>query len=166
MPERFRTADESLEDFGGESLVVCPRCSGRALVRVRERDASPRVLLSCAGCGHSAGWEATSPGIIHSRDPKWFAKGQMAFGAPVDPFFHLPLWLRAPCCGETLWAFNAAHLDWLEGYVGATLRERTQTEHGWSNQSLASRLPRWMQAAGNRDEILRCIRALRERARD
>ena len=164
MPSRFRTFDEELEDFGAESLVVCPRCSGRALVRVREPQASPRVVLTCAHCGHSQGWAPTEPGILHSSNPGRFAAGRVAFGAPVDPFFHLPLWLQAPCCGERLWAFNAAHLEWLELYVGATLRERSPGEHGWSNRGLASRLPQWMRAAGNRDEILRCIRALKEKA--
>lgn len=163
MTSRFRTADERLEDFGGECLVVCPRCSECARVRVREAEAEPRVLLACTHCGHSQRWRPAHPGTLTSRDPGHWPAGQHALGGPADPFFHLPLWLQAPCCGERLWAFNPAHLEWLEAYVGATLRERRQGPHGWSNQGLASRLPRWMQAAGNRDEILRCIAALKER---
>jgi hypothetical protein len=163
MTSRFRTADEALEDFGGECLVACPRCAERALVRVRGREHAPPVVLTCARCGHSQGWAPSRPGVVHAGDPARFP-GHVAYGGPVDPYFHLPLWLQAPCCGERLWAFNAAHLEWLEGYVGAALRERAPGEHGWSNRSMASRLPQWMKAAGNRDEILRCIRVLKARA--
>jgi hypothetical protein len=80
----------------------------------------------------------------------------------IDSFFGLPLWLQVPCCGETLWAYNAAHLDFLAEHVGATLRERTRhPEHGWHNRSLASRLPTWMKAARHRDEVLKGLERLR-----
>jgi Zn ribbon nucleic-acid-binding protein len=160
MTTRFQTHDETLSDFGGECLVVCPRCSERALVRVRDGD--PPVQLTCVHCGHSARWAPSSPGVAHTSAPEKLP-GHVAFGGAADPYFHLPLWLRAPCCGQTLWAYNGAHLQWLEGFVGAELRERAPGEHGWSNRGMASRLPRWMQSARNRDDVLRCIRVLKER---
>lgn len=163
MANRFRTHDETLEDFGGEVWVACPRCGRQALVRVRERGGADPVQLTCAHCGHSAGWAPSQPGVAHTADPA-APPSTVAYGGPVDPYFHLPLWLQAPCCGERLWAFNPAHLRWLEEYVGAELRERAPGPHGWSNRGMASRLPKWMQSARNRDELLRCIRGLRERA--
>lgn len=76
----------------------------------------------------------------------------------------LDLWLVADCCGETLYANNLAHLDFLEGFIGATLRERSShPTSGWSNRALASRLPAWMKSAANRAEILKTIRKLRAR---
>ena len=74
----------------------------------------------------------------------------------------LTLWLAADCCGHTLIANNTAHLDFLEGFVGATLRERApDAALGWSNRALMSRLPAWLKSAANRDEILKTIRKLR-----
>jgi hypothetical protein len=64
--------------------------------------------------------------------------------------------LQIPCCSEILWAYNAKHLDFLEGFVTAELRE------AYPNQTLASRLPEWMKLAKNREEILKCIRKLRK----
>jgi hypothetical protein len=160
MTTRFRSHDETLSDFGGECLVACPRCSGRALVRVRDGD--PPVQLTCVHCGYGAGWAPSKPGVLTSAAPERFP-GHVAYGGPVDPYFHLPLWLQAPCRGQTLWAYNAAHLRWLEDFIGAGLRERAPGEHGWSNQGLASRLPAWMRSAKNRDDVLRCIRGLKER---
>src|SRR5215212_7033778 len=69
----------------------------------------------------------------------------------LDWYFGLPLWLQTPCAGQVLWAWNEWHLDWMERYVAADLRERTPN----INMSLASRLPRWIKSAKNRDEVLK-----------
>ncbi|MBB4961780.1 hypothetical protein [Micromonospora polyrhachis] len=77
----------------------------------------------------------------------------------MDPFFQLPLWLKAECCGgHVLWAFNPAHLDLLADYVAARLRERGPVP---GRMSLVERLPVWLKAAKNRDEVLHVIGRLR-----
>lgn len=160
---RRASDDSTLLDFGGEFLVVCPRCSRQAWVRDRGLSAEPRVALTCPHCGLSQFWAAVEPGVLTAADPKRYPPGVVATGAPVDWYFHLPLWLQAGCCGETLWAYNAGHLAYIEDYVRATLREHARGEHGWRNQALANRLPWWMKDAHNREEILRCIARLREK---
>jgi hypothetical protein len=68
--------------------------------------------------------------------------------------FGLPLWLMTECCGgEVLWARNEVHLDYLEAYVAASLRDRSG--------GLSMKLPTWMKRASNRDEVLRAITRLR-----
>jgi hypothetical protein len=155
--------DSTLFDFGGEFLVVCPRCAGRARVRDRGAGVAPRVVLTCPHCGLSQFWAPTELGVLTGADPKRYPPGVVAMGGPVDWYFHQPLWLQSPCCGETLWAYNPAHLDFIENYVRAFLREHARGEHGWRNQALHNRLPRWMKAAGNREELLKCIQRLREK---
>ena len=44
--------------------------------------------------------------------------------------------------------------------------EKVPDAHGWRNASLRSRLPKWMQVAKHRAEILRCAARLRERLAD
>jgi hypothetical protein len=144
---RLEPNDSTLFDFVREFLVVCPNCSRQAVVRDRGEAATPRVALTCAHCGHS-----------ELRDPD-----SISLGGPVDGYFGRPLWLQAPCCGETLWAYNAAHLEFIEEYVRATLREHARGPDGWRNQALRNRLPRWMKAAGNREAILKCIEQLKEK---
>jgi hypothetical protein len=149
--ERFQDDHTQLGDFGTQFLVECPRCGRCALVRrsaaAPHERATHRATLSCTACGHSA-VQLTSEARIDGA---------------TDWFFGVPLWLSAPCCGETLWAYNADHLAYLERYVGAQLREHIRhPEHGWSNASLGSRLPAWMQSAKNRDAVLACIARLRE----
>ena len=79
--------------------------------------------------------------------------------SPTDWYFRLPLGLQSPCCSQTLWAYNTEHLDFLERYFQADLRERLPNKNG----SLASRLPAWMKRAQNRDEVLRGLETLRMR---
>ena len=90
---------------------------------------------------------------------KW--KG-IRLGVPHDPYFGIDLALQTGCCGETLWAYNEAHLDFLKHYVGAGLRERDGNE----NRSLASRLPKWMKKAGNREAIAKAIARLEKVANE
>ncbi|NUW39058.1 hypothetical protein [Nonomuraea rhodomycinica] len=173
MGERFRDPGWRLWHFAREILVRCPRCDGRALVAVhpdhRERHAyavgwlTAPHRLTCGGCGRCADrapsrWE---PG---RGDPYFTSGGPYAvprLGGPDDPYFGLPLWLRRPCRGGTLWAYNLAHLDVLEAYLAAPLRERPVTA---GSQTMLERLPAWMKAAGNREEVLAAVHALRASA--
>jgi hypothetical protein len=146
-----------------EFLVHCPRCDDCALVVPlpidgvgEQADGSPRRTypvrsaweprrLVCQRCGFTSDWYAS--GENHKRG--------LLIGAEYDWYFHRPLWLQISCCGEILWAYNGKHLDFLEEFVGAELR-------GSHPGPLASKLPAWLQSAKNRDEILGCIRKLRE----
>ena len=73
------------------------------------------------------------------------------------------LQLETSCCGNKLWALNEEHLQYIENFVSAELRERVHDENGWHNQSLSSRLPKWIQSAKNRDEILKAVEKLKKR---
>ena len=133
---RFRDTGATLYGLAGEVLVVCPSCGSCARVT-----GARGVCPSCA-------WTATP-----SR------KG-FAYGAPEDPFLDLPLWLVTDVGGETLWAFNAEHLDLLESYVSATLRERVPDR---THYTLVEKLPAWVKSAKNRDAVLAGVARLRAR---
>lgn len=155
MNSRYRADQTTLDELANEVLVVCPTCAGRATVRLRAleepRRAGPfrathEARLSCTRCGHNA----RKDGFVRRLN------------GPGDSIFGCPVWLAAPCCGHTLWAYNARHLDALEDFVRATLRERLPNSEGlWRNQAWVSRIPRWISSARNRDEVLRCIARLR-----
>ncbi len=148
---RFRDPLIGLYALAAEDIhVVCPRCQRRAVVAPRP-DGTDRAWtwprrLACPACGYCASWPA--------------GEGQSSvWGRAVDPFFRLPLWLTAECCGgHTLWALNGRHLDLLEGYVAARLRERGL---GRGGMTYVARLPAWLKSAKHRDEILRVISRLR-----
>jgi ribosomal protein L37E len=155
MSNRFQDTGQTIHDFGNEFLVRCPRCGQLAHV-IRQTPlqstTSPSSFdslfdprrLACTNCGYSQ--------VRREND--------LSIGAPIDWYFRLPLWLQTPCRGRILWAYNAAHLRFLEDYIGADLRERLPNPH--TNKSLASRLPSWMKSAKNRDEVLKGIARLKD----
>ena len=161
-----RSQDTNVEiwDCGGEFLVECPKCRRCAVVLSQSPDV--QVRLTCGSCGLAKPFVQSSPGVAYSSRQSHYKAGEITIGAPVDWYFHLPLWLRARCCGEELWAYNMSHLTLLETFVSSLLRERRPWAYGWHNKSLRGRLPKWMQAARNRQEILRAIGKLKLRAEE
>lgn len=89
------------------------------------------------------------------------ARGGWSFDTDSGVYGGLDLWLRAEVASHVLWAFDSEHIDRIEEYVGAALRERTPNWNG----SLASRLPRWIKDRKNRDAILSACAQLRELAK-
>ena len=75
---------------------------------VRDRgtseDTARRIALTCSACGLAQFWEHAAPGVLTAADTSKYPPGVVAVGGPVDWYFHLPLWLQTPCCGEILWA--------------------------------------------------------------
>ena len=78
------------------------------------------------------------------------------------PLLRLPLRLQTRTRHGVLFAFNARHLDWIEAFVAAGLRERRRGD-GMANRSIASRLPASVKAGKNREAVLRAIGRLRRR---
>jgi hypothetical protein len=160
MKGRYIDDGHRLYAYADLLYVECPGCGERAVVVPRpglpdlryhsELLYRPR-RLSCTGCGTTREWTAERRGN---------ALVGVQLGGPGDPFFGLPLWLQTPCRGRVLWAYNERHLDTLEAYVAAGLRERA----AWPTMSMLARLPAWIKAAGNRDDVLKAIKRLREQA--
>lgn len=143
---RFRDPGGRDWRYMGRVLVRCPSCTKCAVVlrpEIVDRRYAGKPRLTCMYCGLARVSESRS----HIA------------GVPVDPFFQLPLWLQAPCCGHTLWAYNAEHLGVLERYVAAGLRER---QVGRSSYTMLEVLPTWMKSRKHRGEVLRAVSRLRQ----
>jgi hypothetical protein len=145
-----------LYEFSDLFLVHCPRCDRCARVvpfetkdEIKPPNKGTAVYyklvfaphrLTCEYCGYVKEWTGKRIAPTEGRD--WY--------------FDCPLWLQGPCCGEVLWAFNPRHLQFLEDFVRADFRE---THY---NASLASRLPEGMKLGKNREEVLRCVKKVRD----
>ncbi len=156
-------SDIRIYDFIKEILIECPKCSQCARVKNDSEDLSPgETQLTCLNCSYNKVLQNNSKSIL-SEDIEVSQTGMMIIGEAIDSYFHQPLWLRADCGGNELWAYNREHLEWLNDFVSAKLRERSQGEQGWNNRSLVSRLPKWLKSKKNRDQILKCIEKLRNK---
>jgi hypothetical protein len=146
--ERFLDEGKLIHEFSDEFLVVCPKCAEMAKIismnsasnKLNYQIFAPRKLI-CLSCVYQNTWNGN----------KIFA------GSNVDWYFRLPLWLQISCCNEILWAYNLQHLETIEQYVCAKLRERPKN----GRNSFLSKLPTWMKLAKNRVEILKAISKLR-----
>ena len=158
MPAPTRFVDDNiwLYDFADLFLVHCPRCDNCAKVVLKEplnlndpNETRKRTALNyaerrlvCGFCGFVDDWagRTVNKSVTH------------------DWFFARPLWLLMPCCNETLSAFNTRHIDFLESFVYAKLRQGARN----NTHSLANTLPRWVQESRNRAEVVKCLEKLRK----
>ena len=130
-------------EFIDHILVVCPRCTKTGLVKFDAHE--KRARLICESCGHTRDKSVTGYSV----------------GDGTDPYFHMPLRLQTSVSDHTLWAYNARHLSFLREYIQATDRRRPERERKDPlNGLLASRLPRWIVLAKNRDRLLGAVTAL------
>jgi hypothetical protein len=137
---RFKDSGETAHDliFGYDVLVECPKCSNCAFAR-KSSEKYPYFRIICNRCG-----------LLPISNTLSWGSGY---------FMDYQLWLRVNCCGHVLWAYNMQHLDFLESYVAASLRERKPN----INQSLASRLPVWIKSTKNRDQLIKGIQKLKDK---
>lgn len=148
-PIVYQDTGEHRWSFRYPTLVECPRCKGCAIIT--EHDA-------CPGSSEKHARGGTRCTAIRGTCP--------SCGLVTEGSMAGELWLRTPCCGETLWAYNGRHLAVIEDYVRATVRKGISPDNeraGCRNTTVAARLPKWIITAKNRDEVLKGIARLRER---
>lgn len=66
---------------------------------------------------------------------------------PAHQYFQVELWLQAPFKKDIFWAYNDKHLEYLERYIAATIREHKDR----SGFTLLEKLPKFYHEAKNRD---------------
>lgn len=103
MDERYKATNRTIYDFYNKIYIRCPRCGLKAEIRKKDKnncDLFSIEILYCDSCGY-------------------IKEGKMLFNC-----MNLELWLQIQCCGKNLWALNENHLDYIENYIRAKLRER------------------------------------------
>lgn len=141
--ERFQDDGLHLEDFMAEILVKCPRCSKCAIYRT----SSPctRAFFFSKRFAHAVPGKLVCPMCGFSK-------------IIVDDMLDkMEAYLQTHCCNEILWALNEKHLEFLDGYVNARLRDKVPSKH----PSLATNLPSWIKSKKNREQVVKGLERLR-----
>ena len=129
----------------------CEKCGGDkfdlATAKLTRHAAELTLHSRCLGCGHVNAFPARPA-------PRSVLEGH-------DHWFGLPLVLRASYGKHLIWAYNLEHIDALEDWIEADLRERSLHAH---YMTMAARLPRWMKAAHARRPVLRALAKMRAQA--
>ena len=134
MPKSNRFQDENLilSNFYHEVWVVCPSCSKKAKVNFETKT----TRLFCLQCGYN---KETTTTIFKNVTAE--------------------LWLKAPFKNDVFWAYNDKHLEYLERYISATLREHKDRTHF----TLLEKLPKFYHEAKNREGLLKIISKLKNK---
>jgi hypothetical protein len=155
MLEEFR----HLSEFINKIDVHCPNCSKKAIVTSNPENRN-QTRFTCAHCGANKDWNGQGNVVLSSKS-KLPGYSGVHIGIATDPYFGFSLWIATLIKEEALFAYNLDHLQFLEDYITDKLRKRKPNENGWSNQSLQSRLPKWLLSAKNRESILAKIKELK-----
>jgi len=143
---RWTISEPSVDD---PTLVKCPKCAAKALIYPIAEEV---VKAACNNCTY------TAERSTRHKACYWYDEN------PTDGYFGLDLWLQVDCSGNSLWAFNKRHLNILEEFVNADLRQRNMDKQwGWYNSSLISRLPKWIKSSKNRELVSKGLKRLREK---
>ncbi|WP_443938432.1 hypothetical protein [Pedobacter sp. MW01-1-1] len=140
MSKRFQDENLTLGQFMLEgSDVCCPSCSKIAHAKVDFE--AKKARLWCLHCGYNKE-EATR-------------NQQMA----AHTYFSATLWYQIPFKDDVILAYNLAHLNYLECYVAAYLREHKDRTHF----TLLEKLPKFYHSAKNREALLKAIEKLKKK---
>ncbi|TDE28740.1 MULTISPECIES: hypothetical protein [Flavobacterium] len=142
QPNRFQDENLTRYDFYKEVWVVCPSCAKKAIATVNFEAKKARLL--CAHCGYN---KETTTALI--------PKGTVDMSA--NWYFESELWLKAPFKNDVFWAYNDKHLEYLERYIGATLREHKDR----TGFTLLEKLPKFYHEAKNREGLLKIVTKLK-----
>lgn len=143
---RFQDQNHRLSDFEKEVWVVCPKCSQQAITRLN--DEAKEARLQCVYCGYS---KSVSKCVEYAEGK--FAELKHA----AHLYFDVELWLAHSFKGDKFWAYNLEHLQYLEDYISAKLREHKDRTHF----TLLEKLPKFYHDAKNREALLKIIKKLK-----
>lgn len=163
--ERIKNAYQTLlEDFlKFDILVKCTNCGCKAKVLPGKffstYQLTKEIKVVCTNCGFNKNANHSIVVDAYKSNNTTIQGILYTIGGPYDPFFQMPVWLQIKVGSHLLWAYNYEHLAFLKTFVSAKIRERNHSQT-FSNKSVGSRLPRWLTAAKNRDEVLKKINQL------
>lgn len=136
MTNRFTDKNKLLSDFYEEVWVVCPKCSQKAIARNNREKETTR--LQCLECGYNK-------------------ETVVEYKTAAHRFFGVDLWLLHPFKDDIFYAYNGAHLEYLENYISARIREHKDR----TGFTLLEKLPKFYHEAKNRDALLAVIKKLK-----
>jgi len=185
MSERFKDKNYILYDFLHELHLVCPKCNQKLISKnnletylselsctnCSYRAISDNIIIeisvnaNCNNCGHKIKiskivnkkkeqviLRCDSCSEVHKFEPK--VSEYKSFKQLTDKY---ELWYSENYKGNYFWAYNTEHLNYIESYIKADLRERNKRTH----VTLVERLPKFIKSAKNRESLLKMIKKIK-----
>ena len=147
MQDRFQDQNYRLTHFQEEVAVACPKCNKKALTTVNYEE--KKAKLTCTHCGFHDVKDTLLTHLGYTANYK----------ADASAYFDVETWYLAPFKNDFFFAYNEAHLLYLEQYIGAKLREHKDRSHF----TLLEKLPKFYHEAKNREALLKLIEKLKNK---
>lgn len=144
IPNRFQDENLTKYDFYKEVLIVCPSCSKKATAIVDFEGCEAKLFCTHCSC-------------IKTTTTKFNKNGSIEVAA--NRYFDAELWLQSSFKNDVFWAYNEKHLEYLERYISATLREHKDR----TGFTILEKLPKFYHEAKNRNDLLKVIEKLRNK---
>ena len=144
LMNRFQDENLTKYDFYKEVLIVCTNCAKKATATVDFETCEAKLF--CTHCS----W-------IKKSSTKFWKDGSIHTAA--HNYFNAELWLIASFKNDIFFAYNDKHLDYLERYISATLREHKDR----TGFTILEKLPKFYHEAKNREALLKIISKLKNK---
>jgi hypothetical protein len=127
--------------------VVCAKCQKKAKATVHFEEKKAKLI-----CSHCGFYESKSTLLTYLGSTGHFQTS-------ANSYFDVELWYAASFKSDFFFAYNEAHLLYLEQYIGAKLREHKDRSHF----TLLEKLPKFYHEAKNREALLKLIEKLKKK---
>lgn len=148
LPNRFQDKNLQLTYFQQQVVVHCPKCNKKALATVDYEIKKAKLFCSHCGCYKE---KETLLNVIGFEGH---------YRVAASDYFEVELWYLATFKNEILWAYNEAHLLYLEQYIAAKLRQSNDRK----GFTLLEKLPKFYHDAKNRNSLLKVITQLKNKS--
>ena len=141
---RFQDENLLLSNFYNEVIVECGVCTKKAVAILNQQNNTARMF--CNNCGYN-------------KEHSMLLNETTKLHMPAHTFFKAQLWLTMAFKNDFFYAYNYNHLNYLERYISATLREHKDRSHF----TLLEKLPKFYHEGKNRSELLKIIAKLKSK---
>lgn len=148
----FHKLEEPVRQYIAYGNPYCSNCFEKFEFESQILNTKPeKYKTKCPHCSFQEEWKPKIREILQlpSND-----------GLKKDKWFNLTLWFQKEVDGNVFWAYNQDHIQYLERYIEAGLRERNSKMN--YNSSLVSRLPKFVKSAKNREKLLKVLKKWKE----
>lgn len=154
IPNLYQTY---LIEFTQKVLVHCNVCNQIAEVKIDSLIPLSRKSKASIRCLNCANYKEKylSGGYLGKNQIKDKSKidNAIILGMPIDPYFHLELYLKIEFRNHILWVYNIEHLNALIDFINSKIKPNKAGKN--LNASIGSRLPKWMLSEKNRSVIVK-----------
>ncbi len=130
-----------------ELKLNCPNCGKNIMFKHQwTKKEMTEISISCKLCSETI---KAKPKTVEIN-AFWYKNNMVEF----------KYWYQLRFKDNLLWAVNKEHIEFLEDYVSADLRERYPKRYG---MMLAERLPKFIKNKKNRESLLKALKKLKEK---